>query len=118
MPELPEVETVVRSMEPRLVGRRILSVELRKSRVLKSDPELTASGLAGRKVTGIQRHGKFIVVKLDQGYLTIHLGMTGKVLFNAEPEKHTHAIFTLDRGTMLYNDPRMFGALEYSPELL
>ena len=56
-------------------------------------------------------------IRLDRGYLVVHLGMTGKLLFDGELSKWTHAIFTLDRGTLLYVDPRQFGRIEYGDEL-
>jgi formamidopyrimidine-DNA glycosylase len=117
MPELPEVETVVRTLRPVIIGRRILNAEFRQLRVLIGDPSDTAQALAGRKVKGVDRHGKFIVIRLDRGFLVVHLGMTGKLLINAEPSKWTHAVFTLDRGMLHYDDPRQFGRIEYGDEL-
>lgn len=117
MPELPEVETVARSIAP-LVGRRIVAAEFRCPRVLRGgDPDAMAERLAGRRIAGVKRYGKFLVVSLDRGgFLTIHLGMTGKLLLGGEPGKHTHAILTLDRGALLYDDSRQFGRLLYSDE--
>ena len=117
MPELPEVETVARSIAP-LVGRRIISAELRASRVLRgANPDGVARSLEGRKIAGVRRYGKFIVVSLgDGGYLTIHLGMTGRLLLGGTPGKHTHAVLTFDRGVLLFDDPRMFGCLEWTGE--
>ncbi len=87
-------------------------------RVLRGDPDGTAQGLAGRKVRGVQRHGKFIEIQLDAGRcFVVHLGMTGKLLMNGTPGKHTHAILTLDRGSLLYDDSRQFGRLELSTGL-
>jgi len=122
MPELPEVETVVRTLRPLLVGRRILNAEFGKSRVLIGSAVAISSGLAGRRVESIERHGKFIAIRLNplggkEGYLVVHLGMTGKLLVSGELTKHTHAIFTLDRGVMIYDDPRQFGRIEYGVEL-
>jgi formamidopyrimidine-DNA glycosylase len=115
MPELPEVETVVRSIAP-LQGRRIVSAEFRNLRVLRGgDPDRMAASLAGRKILLIKRYGKFIVASLDKGgYLMIHLGMTGKLLLGGAPGKHTHAILTFDRGLLLFDDSRQFGSIEYS----
>lgn len=116
MPELPEVETVVRSLAP-LVGRRIVAAELRCPRVLGgADADEMAAQLAGRRIAAIRRYGKFILLALDGGYLTVHLGMTGRLLLGAAPGKHTHAILTLDRGTLLYDDSRQFGRLRFSTE--
>ena len=118
MPELPEVETIARALAPRLRGRRIVSAEFRCLRVLRGDPDATAAGLADRKVEAVRRHGKFIEIALEGGSaLVVHLGMTGKLLLDGVPGKHTHAILTLDRGTLLYDDSRQFGRLELSDGL-
>jgi formamidopyrimidine-DNA glycosylase len=117
MPELPEVETVVRSIRP-LVGRRIMTAEFRNLRVLRGgDPDAMSARLAGRKITAIKRYGKFIVASLGGGgYLMVHLGMTGRLLLGGGAGKHTHAIFTFDRGMLLYDDSRQFGCIELSEE--
>lgn len=117
MPELPEVETVVRTLRPALIGRRILNAEFKQLRVLVGSPHKTSRELAGRRIQSIERHGKFIAMRLDRGYLVVHLGMTGKLLVNAEPTKWTHAIFTLDSGILHYDDQRQFGRIEYGVEL-
>src|ERR1700734_2515079 len=90
MPELPEVEPVVRTLRPAIVGRRILNAEFLQLRVLRGSPHETTAALAGRRIQSIERHGKSIAIRLDRGYLVIHLGMTGKLLVNAEPTKWTH----------------------------
>lgn len=114
MPELPEVETVVRSIRP-LVGRRIATAEFRNLRILRGgDPDHMAARLAGRRVQSIQRYGKFIVASLDDGsFLMIHLGMTGKLLLGGPAGKHTHAILTFDKGVLLFDDSRQFGCIEF-----
>ena len=113
MPELPEVETVTRSIAP-LVGRRIVTAEFRTTRVLRGgDPDHMARQLQGQRIRAVKRYGKFIVASLDRGaYLLIHLGMTGRLLLGGEPGKHTHAILTFDRGVLLYDDSRQFGCIE------
>ena len=118
MPELPEVETVVRSIAP-LVGRRIVSAEFRCRRVLRGgDPEGMAASVEGRCIASIRRHGKFILMSLrGGGYLVVHLGMTGRLLLGGEAGKHTHAILSLDRGVLLYDDSRQFGCIQYSREI-
>ncbi|HKD07000.1 MAG TPA: DNA-formamidopyrimidine glycosylase family protein, partial [Bryobacteraceae bacterium] len=108
---------MVRSLRPAIVGRRILNAEFGQLRVLIGSPHKTAEALAGRRIKSIERHGKFIAIRLDRGYLVVHLGMTGKLLVNAGPTKWTHAVFALDRGTMIYDDPRQFGRIEYSLDL-
>lgn len=117
MPELPEVETVTRSIAP-LVGRRIVTAEFRCVRVLRGgDPDRMAARVQGRRIAGIQRFGKFILLSLEGGgYLMVHLGMTGRLLLGGPTGKHTHAILTLDRGVLLYEDSRQFGCLEFSEE--
>ena len=72
--------------------------------------------LAGRRIESVGRRGKFILIGLDRGTLTIHLGMTGKLLTNGKLDPHTHGVFTLDDGVLLYHDPRQFGSIEWSPE--
>jgi formamidopyrimidine-DNA glycosylase len=115
MPELPEVETVVRSIAP-LTGQRILSAEFRNLRILRGgDPDALSSLLQGRRIVAIQRFGKFIVASFEGGgYLTIHLGMTGRLLLGGASGKHTHAIFTFPRTTLLFDDSRQFGSIEFS----
>jgi formamidopyrimidine-DNA glycosylase len=117
VPELPEVETVVRSIAP-LVGRRIVSAEFRGLRVLRGgDPERMSAHLRGRRINAVKRYGKFILLSLEDGsYLLLHLGMTGRLLLGGDPGKHTHAIFTLDRGMLLYDDSRQFGSVEICGE--
>ncbi|HVW85646.1 MAG TPA: bifunctional DNA-formamidopyrimidine glycosylase/DNA-(apurinic or apyrimidinic site) lyase [Bryobacteraceae bacterium] len=117
MPELPEVETVVRTLRPAIVGRRILNAEFGQLRVLRGLPADTAQALAGQRVLAVERYGKFIAIRLERGYLVVHLGMTGKLLVGAERTKWTHAIFTLDRGVLMYDDPRQFGRIEYGVDL-
>ena len=117
MPELPEVETVTRSLAP-LVGRRVVSAEFRNLRILRGgDPARLSARLEGRRILALQRYGKFIVASIGGGgYLTIHLGMTGRLLLGADPGKHTHAIFTFDRATLLFDDSRQFGSIQFSEE--
>jgi len=117
VPELPEVETVVRSIAP-LVGRRIVSAEFRRRRVLRgADPDGMAARIQGRRIAGVRRYGKFILVSLQGGgYLVIHLGMTGRLLLGGPEGKHTHAVLTLDRGRLLYDDSRQFGCIQFSEE--
>ena len=121
MPELPEVETVVRSVRPYLLGSGILSVELSSHRVTRADHTLTAAALTGRTIQQVRRQGKQILIDLDKGLLYVHLGMTGKLLWNATPGKYTRAHFELTNGTLLYDDIRMFGRVEFyssAPSLL
>jgi formamidopyrimidine-DNA glycosylase len=120
MPELPEVETIVRGLAPRLLNRRIESVDVFQARVEIGD----ISRAAGFVITAVRRRGKFIVIETAKArnsasaHLVIHLGMTGQLRLDAEPGPHTHAVFHLDRGTtLLYNDIRQFGRIEFAPRL-
>ncbi len=117
MPELPEVETVTRSILP-LVGRRIVSAEFRCVRILRGgDPDDMSARIQGRRIAAIKRYGKFIVVQLDDAsHLLVHLGMTGRLLLGGPTGKHTHAVLTLDRGTLIYDDSRQFGCIQLSQE--
>ena len=112
MPELPEVETIVRGLAPRLAGRRILAVEFLCPRIVRGHPEQAA----GKTIRGVRRHGKYIVIDFtdSSASLGIHLGMTGKLLMDGEPGRHSHAIVTLDRGVLIYDDIRQFGRIELS----
>lgn len=114
MPELPEVETVVRSLRPVIVGQRIEAARALERRVLKGG---RIDGAAGRLVEAVERRGKHIVIRLDRGLLLVHLGMTGRLLWNAPETPHTRAVFTLERGNLVYEDIRMFGRLEFSEDL-
>ena len=135
MPELPEVETVARGLRATVLGRRILSVTLRKTDFI-DDPSLIERHLPGRRIDTVDRYGKFMLVRLSEAQgekpasgdnaaaaLLVHLGMTGHIasMAAAQPlEKHTHAIFALDDGRELrYTDARRFGRLAYlSAEML
>jgi formamidopyrimidine-DNA glycosylase len=120
MPELPEVETVVRSLQAVLPGRRILNVRLGKTDFIE-DPAALERDLPGSRVGSVRRHGKFIVVKLDSsdgaasGSLLIHLGMTGQILVGppeAPIAPHTHVFLALDDGREFrYVDIRRFGRM-------
>jgi formamidopyrimidine-DNA glycosylase len=130
MPELPEVETVARGLRLTVLGRRILSVTLRKTDFI-DDPSLIERHLPGRRIDAVERYGKFMLLRLSapQGEensatgdnapaaLLVHLGMTGHIASTAvaQPwEKHTHAGFALDDGRELrYTDARRFGRLAY-----
>jgi formamidopyrimidine-DNA glycosylase len=117
MPELPEVETVVRSLAPRLPGRTIVAASFSSRFVVRQDFAELAEHLKGRRIQSVGRHGKFIVIQLDRGILSVHLGMTGKLLIGVEPSKYARALFELDEGLLIYDDIRHLGRIEWSPEL-
>lgn len=123
MPELPEVETVVRSVAADITGKTIRHASVSSHRVTRGDHAATVAALSGATIQAVGRRGKQILVQLDRGLLYIHLGMTGKLLWiPAEGEraftgKHARAVLTFDDGALYYDDPRMFGRFEFYPEL-
>jgi len=116
VPELPEVETVRRRLEPALVGRRFEHVEIDDPRLTRSeDPAEVAAELTGERVEALERRGKYLVVRFESGrVLLIHLRMTGTLL-HAAPGKptdvpHRRAVVNLDDGSdVVYRDVRRFG---------
>lgn len=85
--------------------------------VVKQNFGALARRVSGQRVQSTVRHGKFIVLQLDNGYLAIHLGMTGKLLMNGSAGAYTRAIFELDEGLLIYDDIRQFGKIEWSERL-
>jgi len=115
VPELPEVETIRRGLEPALVGRTITQVLLRHARLrLPLSPELKKI-LPGQRVIAVERRAKYLLLRLDQGVLLLHLGMSGYLrLFPGaeEPQRHDHVDLYFDDGMVLrFNDARRFGVL-------
>jgi formamidopyrimidine-DNA glycosylase len=114
VPELPEVETVAQGLRQPLVGRTITGVVVRWPRTV-SFPAVDEFQrcIVGRRVAAVGRRGKYVVVELDEGYLLIHLKMSGRlqVVPAGEPlDKHTHTFFDLDDGQQLrFRDVRKFG---------
>lgn len=116
MPELPEVETVRRGIEPQVVGRRIERVVVRETRLRWPVEAQLAPRLQGRRILGTGRRGKYLLLELDGGdRLILHLGMSGRLylLDRAQPlEKHDHLDIELEAaGLLRFNDPRRFGAV-------
>jgi len=98
VPELPEVETVTRSIA-KLKGRRIRLVEFSNSRILRGvRPESLSAGLEGRSIQSIQRYGKFIRAGARRRISHHSSGYDGAAAAGGAAGKHTHAIFTFDRG--------------------
>lgn len=112
MPELPEVETIARMLEPRLLGRRIRRVRILSPEIVEGDAGRLAGRLRGRVIQQLSRRGKYLLVRLDGAVLTLHLGMTGRLRWDGRAGPHTRAIFVLDQGRLLFDDPRKFGSLE------
>jgi formamidopyrimidine-DNA glycosylase len=116
MPELPEVESVRRQLEPVLVGRRFDRVRIDDARLVRPyDPAEVAAELAGERVAAVDRRGKYLVVRFESGrVLLIHLRMTGSLLHapggSLQDDPHRRAVVTLDDGSdVAYRDVRRFG---------
>lgn len=116
MPELPEVETVVRDIRPLLIGKRIEAVQTSELSLRRPWLPAWSQSLPGNRVQSVRRRGKWIVVDLDKGgRLLFHLGMTGQIrIVPAEKEldNHTHLIFSLAKGKEQFRfcDIRRFGS--------
>ena len=115
MPELPEVETVRRRLEPLLAGRRFDRVEILDPRLTRPDDPLeVAAELVGERVEAVDRRGKYLMLRFESGrVLLVHLRMTGSLLHvdgRAEDDLHRRARIELDDGTeLVYRDVRRFG---------
>jgi len=116
VPELPEVETVLRGITPHVVGRRIAAVRVREPRLRWRIPASLPAQLQGRGVERSERRGKYLLLHLDNGdRLILHLGMSGRLRVlqtGTAPQKHDHVDLEFEGGVMLrFNDPRRFGAV-------
>jgi formamidopyrimidine-DNA glycosylase len=117
MPELPEVETVRRGLAPLLLGRRVLSVEVREARLRVPIRRRALGRIRGARVTAVKRRSKYLLVETDAGVtLLMHLGMTGQ-LWIADADRprrpHEHVVFALDDGRQLrFADARRFGFVD------
>lgn len=125
MPELPEVETVVRTLRPRLLGNSVQAVwtsglGLRLARAVDASALTQLS--VGAKITAVRRKGKYILIDVQGGGgILVHLGMTGRLRVQASSAprvKHTHVVWSLDSGDELrFVDPRRFGWVVASREV-
>ncbi len=115
MPELPEVETTRRGLQPHLEQRRIQRISIRQPRLRWPVPE-TIQDHRGRRIERLERRGKYLIFRLeDEDYWLWHLGMSGSLRLLPASEaaaRHEHVQIDLDDGQSLrYRDPRRFGAL-------
>jgi len=115
VPELPEVETTRRGIEPLLRHRRVVAVTLRDPRLRW--PVVLPGDLVGQRFQEVARRGKYLLVRLDRGHLMIHLGMSGSlrvVSGQLDFLKHDHLALSLDDGRSLrLHDPRRFGSVHW-----
>lgn len=122
MPELPEVETIVRELRSAVLGRRIAYLRVYLNKIVRPGPRLIARMMTGAEIKTVNRRGKFIVFELFRDgpdpdlYLIVHLKMTGQFLWRDRGEKdrakHVHAVIGFEGGgELLYRDMRQFGYL-------
>jgi formamidopyrimidine-DNA glycosylase len=118
MPELPEVETTLRGVEPWLVGRTVREVIVRDPRLRWPVPD-TIHELEGQRIEFARRRGKYLLFTTPAGTLLVHLGMSGSLRVSdpGQPwKKHDHFALTTDRGRQIrFHDPRRFGACLWVP---
>lgn len=128
MPELPEVETVRRGLEPVMTGQRIARADVNREGLRWPFPPRMAERLTGQQVLGLRRRSKYILADLSGGEsLLIHLGMSGRMLISGvqmgafhhdhpAPQKHDHVVLHMENGARItFNDARRFGAMDLLP---
>jgi formamidopyrimidine-DNA glycosylase len=120
MPELPEVETICRGIEPHIIGQTIKQVIVRQPSLRWRVSDTLADDLQGLSIQSVKRRAKYLLLATEQGTLLIHLGMSGRlrILTTAqEAGKHDHIDFVFTNGAVLrFNDPRRFGAVLWTRE--
>ena len=121
MPELPEVESVRRTLAPGLLGRTPTSVRVGLAKLARPTPQALSAGIRGQRIEAVERHGKLLMLRLANGSTwAIHLGMTGQVILAPErPQaKHVHITvgFDDDGPNLYYRDPRQFGFMAWCPD--
>lgn len=118
MPELPEVETVMRGLQQRLEGRTIVRAIAHRPDLRWPLPEGLEQRLTGTKVAGFRRRGKYILMRLSGGYsVLMHLGMSGRMVLSPlrpnQPMPHEHLVLETDDGWRVgFVDPRRFGSVD------
>lgn len=116
MPELPEVETVRRTLKNFVLNKRIISIDVIYPKIIEDDIEEFKNKVCNQVINDIDRIGKFLIFKLDDVAFVSHLRMEGKYHYVNRDEplnKHDHIVFNLDDGKQLrYNDTRKFGRMK------
>jgi formamidopyrimidine-DNA glycosylase len=119
MPELPEVETTRRGLEPWLTGKRIRTAIVRHHGMRWPVPPSLAELVAGQRIRKLERRSKYLLLDCGSGWLIVHLGMSGSLRIvpaRSDPGKHDHFDLILDSGKALrLTDPRRFGAVLWQP---
>ena len=115
MPELPEVETSRRGIDPYLCGRRVIETRVRQTQLRWPIPSQIITDLVGQTFRRTDRRGKYMLLYTDTGCVIVHLGMSGSVRIvddRQPPRKHDHVDLVLDDGVIVrYHDPRRFGCI-------
>lgn len=119
MPELPEVETTRRGIEPHVTGRRVARLTVREPRLRWPVDPAIGGIVEGQAVAGVDRRAKYLLLRLETGSLMLHLGMSGSLRIvpgDAVLRSHDHVELLLDDGHGLrFHDPRRFGSLHWMP---
>jgi len=119
MPELPEVETTRRGIEPQLCGRAVTKVEVRDVRLRQPVPVAAIeAGTEGKKLVGVRRRAKYLLLDFADGSLIVHLGMSGSLTVVDRvipPGKHDHIDIVFADRALRYRDPRRFGLMLWQP---
>ncbi len=122
MPELPEVETVVRTLENQIKNERIKKVEVLWDRIIVGDVQAFKKQLKGQRFNEFKRRGKYLVFEMDTLSLVCHMRMEGKFFYvdkKSPIQKHEHVIIELENGKQLrYHDTRKFGKMEIYPKTI
>lgn len=121
MPELPEVETVRRTLQQKLTGLKFTGVQVLMPKIVHTpEPGEFNEIIRDKKILDVSRRGKYLLISLSGGYtLVVHLRMTGRLVYcsgNVPPTRHTHVVFHLDNGhRLIFADMRQFGRLWLTP---
>ncbi|WP_263081660.1 bifunctional DNA-formamidopyrimidine glycosylase/DNA-(apurinic or apyrimidinic site) lyase [Endozoicomonas sp. Mp262] len=123
MPELPEVETTRRGIEPHIKGRTVKEVIVRQHRLRWPVPDDLSQHLAGATINNVRRRAKYLLLETAEGTLIVHLGMSGCLRVLNDPDqpvgKHDHVDIVLsDNQRLRYTDPRRFGAILWTEKPL
>ncbi len=120
MPELPEIETILRGLEPFFVGTVVQDVVVRQSKLRWPIPFGIQGNLIHQKIISLQRRGKYLLMRMDSGALILHLGMSGSLCVvdsTTSLKAHDHVdIIVSDNLILRYNDPRRFGAILWTKD--
>ncbi len=116
MPELPEVETTRRGIEPHVAGQIVTSVRVRNGRLRIPVPGDIGERVAGQRIRAVRRRGKYLQLDLDRDALLIHLGMSGSLRMEsagAQAGPHDHVDIVMGERALRYRDPRRFGIVTW-----